>query len=161
MPIGPVEYIIVGFPGNEFNGEIAPELIALVEAGTVRILDLIFVGKDVDGLTPLSAGLLALGRPGLRPCTPSGVMLLLESEGVELEGAVEQVSPRDRRRVALHVVRDDTEARGGARRDRSRAAEDVENLRSGRRGFIESIVDEALEEAALHAHVPDRLHRTR
>jgi hypothetical protein len=49
MTIGPVEYIIVGFPGNEFNGKIAPELIALVESGTVRILDLIFIGKDADG----------------------------------------------------------------------------------------------------------------
>jgi hypothetical protein len=49
MAIGPVEYIVVGFPGNKFNGEIAPELIALVEAGTVRILDLIFIGKDSDG----------------------------------------------------------------------------------------------------------------
>ena len=33
--------------------------------------------KDVDGLTPVNAGLLALGLPGLRPCTPSGVMELL------------------------------------------------------------------------------------
>ena len=49
MTIGPVEYIIVGFPGNKFTGEIAPELIALVEAGTIRILDLIFIGKDADG----------------------------------------------------------------------------------------------------------------
>jgi hypothetical protein len=49
MTIGPVEYIIVGFPGNKFTGEIAPELIALVESGTVRILDLIFIGKDADG----------------------------------------------------------------------------------------------------------------
>ena len=49
MTIGPVEYIIVGFPGNKFTGEIAPELIALVESGTVRILDLIFIGKDTDG----------------------------------------------------------------------------------------------------------------
>ena len=49
MAIGPVEYIIVGFPGNEFNGEIAPELVALVESGTIRILDLIFIGKDADG----------------------------------------------------------------------------------------------------------------
>ena len=49
MTIGPVEYIIVGFPGNEFNGKIAPELIALVESETVRILDLIFIGKDADG----------------------------------------------------------------------------------------------------------------
>jgi hypothetical protein len=49
MTIGPVEYIIVGFPGNEFNGKIAPELIALVESETVRILDLIFIGKDAGG----------------------------------------------------------------------------------------------------------------
>ena len=49
MTTGPVEYIIVGFPGNNFTGEIAPELIALVETGTVRILDLIFIGKDTDG----------------------------------------------------------------------------------------------------------------
>jgi methylenetetrahydrofolate dehydrogenase (NADP+)/methenyltetrahydrofolate cyclohydrolase len=43
--------------------------------------------KDVDGLTPVSAGLLALGRPGLRPCTPTGVMHLLASANVALEGA--------------------------------------------------------------------------
>ena len=44
-------------------------------------------GKDVDGLTPTNAGLLANGTPGLVPCTPAGVMELLYSEGVELEGA--------------------------------------------------------------------------
>jgi methylenetetrahydrofolate dehydrogenase (NADP+)/methenyltetrahydrofolate cyclohydrolase len=43
--------------------------------------------KDVDGLTPLSAGLLAKGRPGLRPCTPSGVMELLRRHDVALQGA--------------------------------------------------------------------------
>src|ERR1700726_863448 len=49
MTTGPIEYIIVGFPGNKFSGEIVPELIALVESGTVRVLDLIFIGKDADG----------------------------------------------------------------------------------------------------------------
>jgi methylenetetrahydrofolate dehydrogenase (NADP+)/methenyltetrahydrofolate cyclohydrolase len=43
--------------------------------------------KDVDGLTPWNAGLLAHGEPGLVPCTPNGVMRLLRHEGVELEGA--------------------------------------------------------------------------
>jgi methylenetetrahydrofolate dehydrogenase (NADP+)/methenyltetrahydrofolate cyclohydrolase len=43
--------------------------------------------KDVDGLTAVSAGLLALGREGLRPCTPSGVMHLLAEAGTWLEGA--------------------------------------------------------------------------
>ena len=49
MPIGPVEYIIMGFPGNKFTGKIAPELAKLVENRTVRILDLTFVAKDPDG----------------------------------------------------------------------------------------------------------------
>ena len=42
--------------------------------------------KDVDGLTETNAGKLALGRPGLRPCTPAGVMALLDHYGVELDG---------------------------------------------------------------------------
>jgi methylenetetrahydrofolate dehydrogenase (NADP+)/methenyltetrahydrofolate cyclohydrolase len=48
---------------------------------------LIDPGKDVDGLTPVSAGLLAKGRPGLRPCTPAGVMELLRRHEAVLEGA--------------------------------------------------------------------------
>jgi methylenetetrahydrofolate dehydrogenase (NADP+)/methenyltetrahydrofolate cyclohydrolase len=43
--------------------------------------------KDVDGLTPVNAGLLSLGRPGLRGATPLGVMELLADTGVQLEGA--------------------------------------------------------------------------
>jgi methylenetetrahydrofolate dehydrogenase (NADP+)/methenyltetrahydrofolate cyclohydrolase len=43
--------------------------------------------KDVDGLTPVNAGLLAHGVPNLVPCTPAGVMELLSQEGIELEGA--------------------------------------------------------------------------
>ena len=43
--------------------------------------------KDVDGLTPTNAGLLASGAPGLVPCTPAGVIELLDHAGVELEGA--------------------------------------------------------------------------
>jgi methylenetetrahydrofolate dehydrogenase (NADP+)/methenyltetrahydrofolate cyclohydrolase len=53
----------------------------------VELIGLVVPGKDVDGLTPISAGLLALGREGLRPCTPTGVMLLLEEAGAQLEGA--------------------------------------------------------------------------
>lgn len=48
---------------------------------------LIDAAKDVDGLTPVSAGLLAKGLPGLRPCTPSGVIELLRRHEVTLEGA--------------------------------------------------------------------------
>jgi uncharacterized protein DUF6325 len=49
MSIGPVEYMIVAFPGNRFKGEIIPALAELVEAGTIRIVDLAFVMKDADG----------------------------------------------------------------------------------------------------------------
>ncbi len=52
-----------------------------------RVVAAIDPGKDVDGLTPANAGLLAHGTPGLVPCTPAGVMELLAHEGVELEGA--------------------------------------------------------------------------
>ncbi|HEX7479801.1 MAG TPA: bifunctional methylenetetrahydrofolate dehydrogenase/methenyltetrahydrofolate cyclohydrolase FolD [Polyangiales bacterium] len=40
-------------------------------------------GKDVDGLTPVNAGLLCLGRPGLVPCTPMGCMRLLDEVGYD------------------------------------------------------------------------------
>jgi methylenetetrahydrofolate dehydrogenase (NADP+) / methenyltetrahydrofolate cyclohydrolase len=51
------------------------------------LTEIISPAKDVDGLTPISAGLLAKGRPGLRPCTPAGVMELLRRHDVALEGA--------------------------------------------------------------------------
>jgi hypothetical protein len=47
--IGPVDYAIIAFPGNQFRGEIAPALGELVDAGTIRIIDAAFVGKDPDG----------------------------------------------------------------------------------------------------------------
>src|SRR5215208_2112476 len=47
--IGPVEYLVVAFPGNEFRGEIAPALADLVEAGTIRIIDIAFAGKGENG----------------------------------------------------------------------------------------------------------------
>jgi methylenetetrahydrofolate dehydrogenase (NADP+) / methenyltetrahydrofolate cyclohydrolase len=48
---------------------------------------LIAAHKDVDGLTAVSAGLLQKGAPGLRPCTPVGVMEMLRTHAVALEGA--------------------------------------------------------------------------
>lgn len=49
LDIGPVEYLLIGFPGNEFKGEIAPALGRLIESGTVRIIDLVFISKGLDG----------------------------------------------------------------------------------------------------------------
>ena len=49
MTIGPVEYLILGFPDNKFTGAIAPELAALIENGVITLLDLTFISKDADG----------------------------------------------------------------------------------------------------------------
>ena len=49
MTIGPVEYLILGFPGNKFTGEIVPELAKLIESRLVRIIDLTFISKDAAG----------------------------------------------------------------------------------------------------------------
>ena len=63
--IGPVEYLIVAFPGNRFRGEIAPALADLVDAGTIRIIDVAFVGKDEDG--DVSAALLVWENVWAKP----------------------------------------------------------------------------------------------
>ncbi|HUG64392.1 MAG TPA: DUF6325 family protein [Gaiellaceae bacterium] len=49
--IGPVDYAVIAFPGNKFRGEIAPAIGDLVDEGTIRIIDIAFVGKDGDGNT--------------------------------------------------------------------------------------------------------------
>lgn len=49
MGLGPIEYLVVAFPGNKFKGEIIPALADLVENGTIRILDLVFILKDEAG----------------------------------------------------------------------------------------------------------------
>lgn len=47
--LGPVDWIVVEFPGSKFKGEIAPALSDLVERGLVRVLDLLLLKKDTDG----------------------------------------------------------------------------------------------------------------
>jgi len=47
--LAPVEYVLIGFDGNNFSGGIAKEIANLVDTNTVRILDLVFVMKDADG----------------------------------------------------------------------------------------------------------------
>src|SRR4051794_35997948 len=49
MPVGPVEYVLIGFPENNFSGEIAPALSDLIASETIRIIDLVFISKDADG----------------------------------------------------------------------------------------------------------------
>lgn len=47
--LGPVDYALFEFPGNRFNGEIAPAILDLVSRGLIQILDLAFIKRDADG----------------------------------------------------------------------------------------------------------------
>jgi hypothetical protein len=49
MSLGPVELLVVSFPGNQFKGEIAPALRDLEDSGTIRVIDLLFIEKGLDG----------------------------------------------------------------------------------------------------------------
>ena len=49
--LGPISYLIVEFPGNKMTGEGLPILVDLVDRGLIRILDLVFVTRDIDGST--------------------------------------------------------------------------------------------------------------
>ncbi len=47
--IGPVDYAVLVFPGNQFKGDIVPAISDLVETGVIRLIDAAFVGKDENG----------------------------------------------------------------------------------------------------------------
>lgn len=49
MGISPVDVYVIGFPGNNFTGQIVPAILEQVDNGNIRILDVIFVMKDADG----------------------------------------------------------------------------------------------------------------
>ncbi len=49
MTLGPLEYIIIGCPGNSFSSEIAPELHAIQEKEFLRVVDMLFLRKEADG----------------------------------------------------------------------------------------------------------------
>jgi hypothetical protein len=49
VEMGPIDYILVEWPGRQPNGEVAPHLVDLVDRGLIRILDLALIAKDEDG----------------------------------------------------------------------------------------------------------------
>ena len=86
-PAEEVEALIAELGADDAVDGILCQLPVPAHLDGVALTGLIDPDKDVDGLTPASAGRLALGLPGLRPCTPAGVMVLLERAGVTLQGA--------------------------------------------------------------------------
>lgn len=85
--MGPVEYVVLSFPGNQFKGEIVPALAELIENGTVRIIDLLFILKDPDGaVTWVELADVADDIPGLEDITGT-TMSLLNDEDAHLIAA--------------------------------------------------------------------------
>jgi hypothetical protein len=89
--MGPIEILIVGFPGNQFSGEIAPALAELVETGQIRVIDLVFVAKDGEGdvvgveLSDIDPAISAAFQPSVDE--PSGLLAEedIEDIGIALE----------------------------------------------------------------------------
>ena len=112
---------------------------------STAVIDAIDPAKDVDGLHPINAGLLAGGRHGLVPCTPRGVMKLLDHAGIALAGARAVVLGRSvlvgRPMAALLTAADATVTLAHSR-TRDLAAEcrraDVLVAAVGRAGMVEA-----------------------
>ena len=89
--LGPVDWIVVEFPGSKFNGQIAPALLDLVERDLIRVLDLLVLKKDADGsleafeLSDLDEGEIG----GLREYESELAMLLSEEDVASLAAAIE------------------------------------------------------------------------
>lgn len=139
--IGPVEYMIVAFPGNKFRGEIAPALADLVESNTIRIIDLAFVGKDGDG------NVVAFELSDLDPDVQEGFESLGGASGGllnddDLMAAAEELDPNSS--AALLVWEDVWAARlAQAIRDADGVLLDIERI-------PHAVVQEALDWAAAN-----------
>jgi hypothetical protein len=90
--IGPVDYLIVAFPGNQFRGEIAPALADLVESNTIRIIDIAFVGKGADGSTA-SFELMELDPEVQNALEGIGIEVSGLFNEEDLEAAAEELEP--------------------------------------------------------------------
>jgi hypothetical protein len=89
--LGPVDWIVVEFPGSRFNGEIVPALLDLVERDLIRVLDLLVLKKDDDGsLEAFELSDLDEGEIGeLRTFESELAMLLSEEDVTSLAAAIE------------------------------------------------------------------------
>ncbi len=90
--LGPVDWIVVEFPGSRFKGEIAPTMVDLVDRGLVRILDLLLMKKDENGtLDVFEVADLEDGELGALRSYETALANLLSEEDVM--AAAEAVEP--------------------------------------------------------------------
>ena len=63
MAVAPVDVFFIGFPGNKFSGQIAPAILELVDSGTIRVIDALFVSKNSDGVVTTLEARISMPRP--------------------------------------------------------------------------------------------------
>lgn len=87
MSLGPVDWLLVEFPGNKFTGEILPALAELVDGGLVRVLTLVVISKDAEGNVAASE-LTSLDEQEAAPFENAGIDLgdLLSEADVQIAG---------------------------------------------------------------------------
>lgn len=98
MTLGPLEYIVIGFEGNRFDGSIAKEIEKVVEKKIIRLVDVVFVGRDADGKAvileldnkedPRFASFAPLLQDRMALFTPEDLVEITESLPVNTSGLV-------------------------------------------------------------------------
>ncbi|HEU5062283.1 MAG TPA: DUF6325 family protein [Solirubrobacterales bacterium] len=90
VEMGPIDYILVEWPGRQPNGEVAPHLVDLVDRGLIRILDLAFIAKDEDGsVAGIEIEDLGDGAAGLEVFAGASSGLLSDDDLGEAANALE------------------------------------------------------------------------
>jgi hypothetical protein len=88
--IGPIDYLVIEWPGNKMTGEAFPILVDLVDRGLIRVLDLLFVRKDLDGsISALTGDIEQDGNVDLTIFEGASSGLLGDSDIAEAAKAVE------------------------------------------------------------------------
>ena len=88
MALGPIEVVVVAFPGNKFNGAIAPELHRLIDNNTISVVDGLLATKDADG----EVSFVELAEIGANPDAAGLADLLAENYGLLADDDVTQLT---------------------------------------------------------------------
>lgn len=137
--LAPIDYLIVEFPGNKFNGQILPALTRLIADGTVRVLDLAFVTKGADGAVAFGEiGDLDDGEVGPLKGLSAFLADILSEE--DLAAAATQLSPNS---SAALIVWENTWAAPFAQAVRSSGGEVIASGRLPATTVLDLLADTA------------------
>lgn len=102
--MGPIDYLVVEFPGSRMTGEGMPLLVDLVERGIVRVLDLVFIKKELDGTVTVLVGEDAPGDDALDLAVFDGATSGLLDQG-DIEEASAVIEPGSSAGIVIYENR--------------------------------------------------------